>query len=288
MEGIDTYAEVVKEKMEERLGDGYEVRVQKVTKNNGIVLTGISIRKDGEHISPNIYLDDYYKKHLDAALDEITKVYENSPSLDSDMEWIRSWDGVKDKVCYRLINTEKNGGILKMHPHREFMDLSAVYVISLNVGGQNGSIAITDEMASNWGVSEEELWDEAFVNTQKLFPAKITGMTGLLESMGCPLGDDIPDDLPMLVATNEANTNGAGVIFYDDVLTQLTDRLGEKIFILPSSVHEVIAIADDGGHEAAELLEMVKEINRTSVEENEVLSDSVYRYERGGEIAVAE
>ena len=105
MEGIDTYAEVVKEKMEERLGDGYEVRVQKVTKNNGIVLTGISIRKDGEHISPNIYLDDYYRKHLDAALDEITKVYENSPSLDSDMEWIRSWDGVKDKVCYRQINT---------------------------------------------------------------------------------------------------------------------------------------------------------------------------------------
>ena len=274
--------------MEERLGDGYEVRVQKVTKNNGIVLTGISIRKDGEHISPNIYLDDYYRRHLDAALDEITKVYENSPSLDSDMDWIHSWDGVKDKVCYRLINTDKNEGILDKHPHREFIDLSTVYFISLNVGGQNGSIAITNEMASNWGVSEEELWDEAFVNTQKLFPAKITGMTGLLESMGCPLGDDIPDDLPMLVATNEAKTNGAGVIFYDDVLTQLTDRLGDKIFILPSSVHEVIAIADDGGHEAAELLEMVREINRTSVEENEVLSDSVYRYERGGEIAVAE
>jgi hypothetical protein len=51
-------------------------------------------------------------------------------------------------------------------------------------------------------------------------------------------------------------------------------------------VHEFIALADDGKTDPAILAEMVRNINREMLSEKEYLSDSVYHYEKDGEMKV--
>ena len=53
----------------------------------------------------------------------------------------------------------------------------------------------------------------------------------------------------------------------------------KNIYILPSSVHEVILLAEDASSNKKDLLSMVTEINATQVDECEVLADSVYFYD---------
>lgn len=49
---------------------------------------------------------------------------------------------------------------------------------------------------------------------------------------------------------------------------------------MPSSIHEVILVPADTVADEKELREMVTDINRTQVAEDEVLADSVYYYSR--------
>ena len=45
---IDSFAEIVKEDVKEKLGNGYSVSVRKVDKNNGVTYTGLCVTKDNE------------------------------------------------------------------------------------------------------------------------------------------------------------------------------------------------------------------------------------------------
>lgn len=54
----------------------------------------------------------------------------------------------------------------------------------------------------------------------------------------------------------------------------------EGFYILPSSIHETLIIPKDGAMTPKELGEMVREVNRTEVLREEVLSDRVYEYDR--------
>ena len=70
------------------------------------------------------------------------------------------------------------------------------------------------------------------------------------------------------------------MLCYPDVVKRFAEENDRDFFILPSSVHEVILIPKVSGVSAEMLLEMVKEVNATQVEDIEVLSDNVYCYER--------
>ena len=75
-----------------------------------------------------------------------------------------------------------------------------------------------------------------------------------------------------------------------DMLKTFADEKGCNLFILPSSVHEVLLICDEKGICAAGMKATVRDVNRNSdvIEAEEVLSDSVYYYDRGkGEIRIA-
>ena len=62
---LELFADEVVECVKEILGDGYDIELRRVPKNNGIILTGISICRAGEKVSPVIYLDDYYAERAD-------------------------------------------------------------------------------------------------------------------------------------------------------------------------------------------------------------------------------
>ena len=61
--------------------------------------------------------------------------------------------------------------------------------------------------------------------------------------------------------------------FYDKTRNGITQK------ILPSSVHEVLAIPDDGKQDPKHLKRMVETVNRNEVSVSEQLSDNVYYYD---------
>ena len=81
----------------------------------------------------------------------------------------------------------------------------------------------------------------------------------------------------MYVVSNKARFLGAATILYKQVLNYLYEKLEGEFYILPSSIHEVIAVSNVELSED-ELKKMVTEINENEVDYLEVLSDSVYRY----------
>ena len=86
-----------------------------------------------------------------------------------------------------------------------------------------------------------------------------------------------PEEIPMFVITNDLKLNGAASIYYSDVLEKIAEKLRDDLYILPSSIHEVIAIPSKYG-DLESLSTMVKEVNSTQVAEEEQLSDNVYLY----------
>ena len=85
----------------------------------------------------------------------------------------------------------------------------------------------------------------------------------------------------MWIISNSSGINGAVSMLYEENLHQLAEKLGENLFILPSSIHEVIAIPEEMAEKnLSNLIEMVQEVNMGSVELAERLSNSVYHYDR--------
>lgn len=85
------------------------------------------------------------------------------------------------------------------------------------------------------------------------------------------------------VLINRESLFGASVILYPDYLRKLAERMGTDLYVLPSSIHEVIAVTTSG-MEPSDLQDLVKTVNGTgwAVRPNEVLSNNVYRYSRDG------
>ena len=81
------------------------------------------------------------------------------------------------------------------------------------------------------------------------------------------------------VLTNEFGTNGAASMLYEDKLHGLAEDLESDLYIMPSSVHEVIAVSVEMG-EPEGLAEMVAEINMSQMELGERLSNQVYHYDK--------
>lgn len=117
----------------------------------------------------------------------------------------------------------------------------------------------------------------------------IKGMSQVMEEMFVKEG--MPEELAelyigamsknelMYVITNEYGMNGAVSMLYEEGLHELSKKLGSDLYIMPSSIHESIAISADN-HNPYELAEMVRDVNMGEVELGERLSNQVYHYDK--------
>lgn len=126
------FVETVKVAIEAMYSEGYIVRVQDVQKNNGMILCGLTIQKIGVNIAPTIYLDSFYEEYrkgrtLASIVNAIAATYEqNKVENNFCVDRIASYDSVKDRICFKLINAEKNQELLQDVPYVPFMDLAIV------------------------------------------------------------------------------------------------------------------------------------------------------------------
>lgn len=207
---------------------------------------------------------------------------------------ISDYEAVRDRICFKLINAEKNKELLKDVPYLPFMDLAIVFYILVDLCADgNATALVRNNMISVWGnPAIDDIYDIAKCNTQRLFRGHVASMmevmTGIIaenDNVAPELVDaffsmDVYEDnfMPMFVATNMSKINGATVILYDGLLKKFAEKVGGDFYILPSSLHEVILLPATGDMDVDYLIDMVRTVNATEVAPEEVLSDSVYKY----------
>ena len=135
--GMSAFAETVQRAMELCYGDGVKVAVHEVRKNNGVTLTGLTVVKRDCNISPTLYLEPYYAEYkagttMANICREIMDTYEkHSVKCDFDITLVTVFNKVKDNVCFKVINAEKNKGLLATTPHKLLLDLEVVFYIEV-------------------------------------------------------------------------------------------------------------------------------------------------------------
>ena len=67
-------------------------------------------------------------------------------------------------------------------------------------------------------------------------------------------------------------------------MEKASERVGGSFFILPSSIHEILIIPDNGNFDLKTLENMVREVNATTVNPADKLTDSVYHYDSNNKV----
>lgn len=283
----------IKNYISEQFRDG-EVETTNVVKANDTELTGIMVRRPDSVISPTVYLEPAYESYLDSGdeafevkrlAEGITRGLSNIPNINAGM--ILDFDSIKDKICCRMVNTDKNKEFIADKPHTDIEDLSVLYSIVLNRDEDGvATITITDPMLEMYGISVDELHEIAVKNQENVMPSQIKTMKEVLKAIMAKdtgmspdeLDDMIPDNEPMYILTNKDSVNGASCVMSEEAMDKVRKTVGDEVYILPSSVHEVIIIPMDKFDDLERLTEMVHEVNQ-SVSPETKLSDNVYTYD---------
>ena len=286
-------------------GPDYKVSVMKVNKLNGVILHSLIIQKDGENVTPNIYLEDHYTKYLQGrtinslAAEVMSFYFQTEKCSDLPFPAIMDFDTVKDKLFIKLINYDKNKELLKTIPYVKWLDLAVVFSVLVKKDSEGvGSFYVNNDLMERWEVNIETIYNCAMSNTPQLLGRSIRMMDDIIKDMLIKYFNNSKDrdsfdtmldaiqseqhngSNKMYVASNTYGINGAVWLLYKNDLQALSKQLNSDLYLLPSSIHEIIIIKADDKLQRDQLLNMVREVNDTQVPEQEVLSDNVYLYNR--------
>lgn len=300
-QSLEMFASRVEEHVRAILGDGYETEIRTVTKNNGVILTGISICSTGDRVSPVIYLDDYYTERADIEVSaeetayKIVNCYHSNGKIPStiwkSMEGLDNFEQIKDRVMFKLVHTKNNVQRLKQVPSISFLDLSIVFYLYMDEDSGGMMVAqIQNEHLALWETDVQVLYNVALQNMQRVMPAEIKGMNEIIHNLRCAYGEKMEEDegeSPFYVLSTVSGINGAACMLYPGVMAGFAEQRGKDIIILPSSVHEVLLLESVEECDMMQLRQLVSMVNMNEVPLGDILSYSVYKYDlKKGEIRV--
>jgi len=297
----------IKEYLPEEFADA-DVSLKEVVKSNDTVLTGLVITDPANpSITPTIYMEPFYADYREkysmsndqVDLQRIADAYNRGLikpfGQDQLLQLLDDTEAVKSRISMKVLSTERNETYLSDRPHKEVIDMSAVYSIQLCEGT---SVPITNALAERYGLSVDDL-DALAKQNQKddySFISMDEIMAGIMRKQGMEDIELPPNDAMMYVLSNESRLNGAALITNQEILDDIAEQIGSNLVILPSSIHEVIVLpeavltnAPAFGDPLQNLKDMVHEVNGTEVRPEEVLSDNVYVYDaRDHELMIAD
>jgi len=236
-------------------------------------------------------------KQLQAIMEEIIICHEKAKEENPiEVVDVLNFDVVKEKIVVRLVNYEKNAEQLKDCPHKRYLDLAITfrYLAGKDAMGLASSLIGNKEFEC-WNIELEELYQMAMFNTMREFPWKVESLLKVVTSC---FGERLPEHLReeflqeikdfdevenrvnMFVLSNDIGLNGATSLLYDNVLQKFANIHEANLFVLPSSVHEVMLVPENKETQASFLRELVVEANESAVGLIDLLSDNIYYYDR--------
>jgi len=285
------FAEDIKEKLYERGYDDVRISFNNVEKTNQNY-EAMTVVPEGSNVGVNFNIEnafasyehtDDYAGVLASATMVIADGLDRAPAID--VSALMDYENMKEKLSVEVISADANADLLANVPHDRMEDLAVVYrfVMESSEDGR-ASILVTNNLMDRMEVSHEQLRADALENSPEIRPAVIQGMNEVMKEMMGPEAYEmfgIPDDTEemMFIATVPDKNSGAGVLAYQDFMDQAAEKIGGDFFILPSSIHEILLVPDDGQKGADELKAMVMDVNATQVSPEERLSDNVYHYD---------
>lgn len=312
----EKFVDYVRDRIEKLLNSDNIVKIHKVLKNNDVELDALTVLNKASNVSPTIYLNKYYEDYmkgyeLDYIIQEIYDLYEeHSKQLNFNINVFKDYSKICNRIAFKLINTKSNEKLLNDIPSVPFLDLSIVFYCLLDNDYLGNATALIHNIHMDmWNVSVKELYKQAKENTPALLGCELKSMNDMIKEMliydlqetiyekddrydkNCNMPGpevvaegimkDIVDEknpVSMYVLTNKIRTNGAVCMIYDNVLKNFAKEMKKDLFILPSSVHEVILVPVADGITREELENMVKEVNDNELDEIDILSDHIYYY----------
>lgn len=279
---FNEFCETIVERIRKRFDNSYTISTSDIRKNNNVVLKGVTIRKDNQNISPVLYLDDYYEQFviekcsLEYILSEIISAY-NKAITGCDMPFDFE-ELSEDRIIFTLVNYELNQEFLCDVPHLQFKEFALIFKYLLKKD-ENGiaTVTISNQLQEMKEISLSTMLEKALENTQRLLPCKFQSIDEVLrEMLHTELG--VPNVPYMYVLSNDIRQFGAASILYPGMIETICNQLDTESFIvIPSSIHEEIIIKEDSEMDFDFIETMIREVNKTSVRENEILGTKPFR-----------
>ena len=255
----------------------------------------MTVTPEGSNVGVNVNMEKFFEVYengtpyedvVDKAVNVIEGGFANQPTVD--VAALTDYDQMKDKLIMEVVSAEANADMLDKVPHKDMEDMAVVYRFELDSNDDGrATVLVTNQLIETMGVTPEQLHADAMENAPELKPAVIKGMSEVMAEMMGMSTEDLammgmpmdPADEQMYVASVPDKIHGAGVLAYQDFMDQAAERAGGDFFILPSSIHEVLIVPDNGNMSLSDLEAMVKEVNATQVAPADKLTDSVYHYD---------
>ena len=286
---FETFKEELLDHLRQILGEEKRISFQSVEKNNGIREEAVVILEEGARIAPTIYLKGFFEdwKWGRKTMEEISRkiLLQNArqeKEVDFSLDSFENYEKARGHVYFKLINYERNKVLLTKIPYIPYLDLAVVFYYRLEKGKfQGATMLIHNCNLEAWKIDPRQLLEDAVMNTSRKLPYSLQGMDALIrelsgdEDQGLYTGEEI-----MYVLSNQEKCFGAAALLYPHLLSHISKIFRKNFYVLPSSVHECILVPDQGQYSRIELTRMVREVNQTQVEADEILSDQVYYYDR--------
>ncbi len=272
-----------------------DISVTEVTKNNGLKLHGLVASRKDSRISPTIYMENYHQRYEDGwqmndLVNEMINLITTNTGEGIELDYFKEYDRVKDKIILKVVNYDLNRELLEHVPYFKWNDLAIVFchVCDEHSCGY-ATVLIRNEHMKMWNVTKEELYDRAFVNTPMLLKDVLSTMESVLSELkGLFIPPDGEEEITefadnMYILSNKRRIFGASAMLYSEHLKLLANKHNSGLYILPSSIHEVIVLPEGAITDTKYMRDMIWEVNETQVSPEERLSDNLYYYDREAE-----
>ena len=172
--------------------------------------------------------------------------------------------------------------LLTKIPYIPYLDLAVVFYYRLEKGKfQGATMLIHNCNLEAWKIDPRQLLEDAVMNTSRKLPYSLQGMDALIrelsgdEDQGLYTGEEI-----MYVLSNQEKCFGRRPCFIH-IFSVTFLKSSEKISMCCPAVSMNVSWSRiRGQYSRIELTRMVREVNQTQVEADEILSDQVYYYDR--------
>lgn len=285
-EFTETMKTMVIDELKER---AEEVSIVKVKKNNGIELTGLSIREKNCKIAPTIYLEEHYNNYLNG--DDLVSVMDDILILNMEYKYdgvmeacISDFSNAAPRITFRLINKKFNEALLKEIPYMSWNDLAIAFMLNVEMDGMcDGLIVVRNDLLAMWNQSVADLYHTAMKNMRDRQDDVLIDMEEILRKHGMLDKEQMTLQNRMFVLSNEKQFWGASSILYTDKLAPLSKKLGCNLYLIPSSIHEWLILPDEDQFDQNYLKEVLCMVNQNELAREDILGDSLYYFSKDSE-----
>ena len=196
---------------------------------------------------------------------------------------IGTYEDLRDTLRVRLVDMKSGAEALR---NTVYEPVGCGYALAAYIElpehiAEHGIANFPRSLAAESGTDPKRILEDALAGSLAHDPPKLCPVNDMLfgDAGGNLLeGGEMAEDSMFLVMTTEDGILGAAALYYPDIQKRICEIVGGDYYVLPSSVHEVLILPDNGEADPKALAKMVGEINATQVSPAERLGDRVLHY----------